>query len=913
MSRISAWITAALIGITLATAGEARAQVEVQGGPSSRYFSQWFGLERTWLGPDLFANRLQDWRLKDGWLECLEASERLPLRTVHLLTRSLGRNGTLDMSVVIGTVDRNAKPRPDALAGFLIGAGGAGIDPRITAMVHHRPARDGGLMAVVDGNGIVGFRDNESGDSEGNLWTIGGPLRSNDAPLLVPTWRKGTGFEDRPHVPIALTLAVRPEGETYTLQLEAHELDSGRFLSEATLRGIEPRQVDGSVALVSHLGPKNGQHGFRFWHWNVNGSMLRRHDDREFGPVLCTLYTVSDGTLNLTAQVGPIGPADSKVARLQTRDVRGIWKTVAAATYQPDSCTFPFSVKGWDSSKEARFRVSYDLRTGPRARETTHYEGTIRAEPWDANELVVGALTCHKVFTGGLAWNRTGIWLPHRELVDAVRHHDPDLLYFSGDQIYEGDLTPVQRKPEERAIQDYLYKWYRWCWSFGELTRERPTIVVPDDHDVYHGNIWGAGGKKAEAKDGLSAQDSGGYVMSPRFVNAVHRTQTSHLPEPVDPAPALQDISVYFTRLEYAGVSFAILSDRQFKSAPAVAIPDGKVKNGWFQNPDFDPVTQADVPGAKLLGDRQLEFLREWALDWSRKAWMKVALSQTIFTNLATLPVEAKSGSVTPSLPIQKPGGYAEGEKHAADTDSGGWPQSGRNRALRELRRARAVHIAGDQHLGATLRYGIDDFRDAGYAFSTPSIANTWPRRWFPAEPGANRDEGTPRYCGDFRDGFGNAMTVYAVANPEQTGREPARLYDRAPGYGILRFGREDRSITIECWPRWIDPSKPGAKPFEGWPIRIQQTDNDGRTPVAWLPKIRFESLVSPVVHVVDEASGEVLYATRVNGREFQPGVFAKGTYTLRYGDPDASGGKLQSRSGLVAGPREEVGELVLE
>ena len=39
-------------------------------------------------------------------------------------------------------------------------------------------------------------------------------------------------------------------------------------------------------------------------------------------------------------------------------------------------------------------------------------------------------------------------------------------------------------------------------------------------------------------------------------------------------------------------------------------------------------------------------------------------------------------------------------------------------------------------------------------------------------------------------------------------GHEPTRLYDRAPGYGIVRLERATRRITVECWPRWVDPSQ---------------------------------------------------------------------------------------------------------
>ena len=62
---------------------------------------------------------------------------------------------------------------------------------------------------------------------------------------------------------------------------------------------------------------------------------------------------------------------------------------------------------------------------------------------------------------------------------------------------------------------DYHDKWQRWCWAFRGLTRERPCITIPDDHDVYHGNVWGAGGRAAKRPD------DGGYIMPPEFVNMV--------------------------------------------------------------------------------------------------------------------------------------------------------------------------------------------------------------------------------------------------------------------------------------------------------------------------------------------------------------------------------------------------------
>jgi hypothetical protein len=365
----------------------------------------------------------------------------------------------------------------------------------------------------------------------------------------------------------------------------------------------------------------------------------------------------------------------------------------------------------------------------------------------------------------------------------------------------------------------------------------------------------------------------------------VQRTQTSHLPDPYDPTPVQQGIGVYYTDVLYGGVSFAVLEDRKFKSAPAALLPEANIWNGWPRNRDFDPQSQADVQGAELLGGRQLDFLERWANDWTAGTWMKVVLSQTLFANVATLPAGELTGSVIPSLEILSPDEYAEDERVVSDMDSNGWPQTGRNLALRAMRRGFAVHLSGDQHLGSTIQYGVDEWRDAGYALCVPSVANFWPRRWYPAEPGGNRDPAAPRYTGDYEDGFGNKITVLAVSNPSRSDKEPASLHDRAPGYGIARFKRRTREISLAAWPRWADPGR-GDGPYPGWPVTFTQVDNYRRQPVAYLPEIVVSGMEDAVVQILRDDSDEIVYTLRILGSKFVPPVYAAGSYTVRVGEP---------------------------
>ena len=891
-------------------------------------------VERVWIGPDYYGNRLQDWRLANARVEVVTGASTHSMRTLQLLTYALSEDpGALELSVRTGPIEPGGSRHENTWTGFLIGAGGDHVDYRISAMVHDWPAPDGGLIVAVDGTGKIVVRDNSTIDSPKSV-------RANistevDAwPLIDP---ETIEFTDGALEDFVLQLAAEPvdlssPNTSYRLTVTVEDAITGVGRGAATYDDIPAEHFSGNVALVSH----NSRHveknpslvnreprsfeasiatvgpGYWFQNWTARGSKLIHHPDRAFGPVMGALHTLSGGVLKMTAQMAPLGAADVRSGELQVQR-KGNWETVSTGEVINLSYTMPFRVEDWDGSVDTPYRIVYDLKVGglpSKMTETHTYKGTIRQEP-QRDDFILASMNCQhfsarpdRDASARGYWNHEGIWFPHAEVSKAVAYHNPDLLFFSGDQIYEGGLAGIVREPFDEAALDYLYHWYWFIWSFRDLMRDIPTISTPDDHDVYQGNIWGAGGKKGEASEGLTAQDSGGYTMDPRWVNAVHRTQTSHHPDAWDPTPIDQGITVWYTSMDYGGISMAVVSDRMFKSAPSVDIDQGQVVNGWFQNPGFDPATQSDVPQASFLGARQLTFLDYWAQDWSNGIWMKALLSQTLFSNLATIPDEAPSGAVLPNLAVAGPEEYIEGDKKAADADSGGWPQSGRNRALRAIRKAFAPHVAGDQHLGSTIQYGIDEFGDGPFAFVVPSVANLWPRRWYPPEAGATRQPGAPRYTGEHFDGFGNRMTVHAVANPVQSGVLPSALYDRVPGYGIIRFDKLSRNIVFEAWPRWVDPSSPDAKQFYGWPVTFNQFDNYGGE-VGYLPMLEISGLESPVLQLIDESTEEIIYTVRVPSSTFRPKIFdTEATYTIIIGEPGTSsmrtftGMKMATRDG---------------
>ena len=343
----------------------------------------------------------------------------------------------------------------------------------------------------------------------------------------------------------------------------------------------------------------------------------------------------------------------------------------------------------------------------------------------------------------------------------------------------------------------------------------------------------------------------------------VERCQTWHLPEPFDSTPVQQGIGVYYTRLRVGGVDFAILEDRKFKTGPEGTIPQLGPRPDHITDPKYDR-TAVDVPGLQLLGERQLKFLNQWTGDWTG-ARMKCVLSQTAFCGA-----------------VHMHGG--RNDRLLADLDCNGWPQSGRRAALREIRKAWAPHLCGDQHLAVVVKHGIDDFGDGPYAFTSPAIVNTIYGRWWHPEdekagPHAVANSPLP-WTGDYLDGLGNHMTMMAYANPE----DPRDELKRADGYGIARFDKAKGTVTFECWPRFANVDDGDSAQFPGWPMTVAIKDNDGRKPVGWLPELRLQNSESAVVEVIEEVTGETLYSVRTEGASFVPPVYALGNYTIKVG-----------------------------
>ncbi len=542
-----------------------------------------------------------------------------------------------------------------------------------------------------------------------------------------------------------------------------------------------------------------------------------------------TLYTVHENTLKLSAFFYPLDDWEDFEATLEIKE-NGEWITADRTKILYPGMMAAFRVEDWDDTKMYNYRVNH--------MNTAFYEGIVQKNPDDKEEITVFA------FTGNSTWRLTEegyVDDDRSDIVENIKRVQPDLLFFSGDQVYNHSR--------------HYNAWLKFGRDYGEVVSNIPTVTIPDDHDIGQGNLWGENGKVSKSRNG----SDGGYYMPVEYVKEVERAQTSHLPDPYDATPIMRDIGVYYTDLTWGGIGFAIIEDRKFKTGPEGRIPQQGPRPDHYTTADYDPEA-LDIPGVQLLGERQLRFLEDWTTDW-KDTEMKTVLSQTIFAGGAHI-----HGKINGRL--------------YADLDANGWPQTGRNKALDVIRKSYSFMLAGDQHLATVLHHGIDEWGDAGYSFCVPSIRNYYLRWWDPLEPGKNRDNGEPEIYGDFLDGFNNKVTMHAVANPTRKNE----THNRSEGFGVVKYNKRDRTITMECWPRNMDITSSDASQYEGWPITIKQTDNYSRRPVAYLPELKINK-PDQVVQVIHSGTEEVIYALRIKGNSFTPAVFAPGSYIIKVGE----------------------------
>lgn len=699
----------------------------------------WNGKGR-WIGPEWWANPLWDWeRIGNGRVRAPLAGSR----ALSLLPFEIIPDGTAFIIRTIISITSQSKSMRNvpnyAMAGFGLGRIGA-MPGYQSAAVYPRTQ----FSAVLKANGLISFPGTSAPRTRA--------LSPNSGP-------------------ITFTLKGKRKNKLVALTLTAQQRSSQVSISTV----VPVSRITGSFALITHGNRKSAESkGFPtviFSKFYTSGSMLKNFSGRKFGAIMWSQYTISKNILRLQAQLAPFDYPVLAQLTIRSLDNKKKYQTRSARSDKL-SRTVRFTIFNWDSKQGWNYAVQVKVLN-----RLHTWKGFIRQEPFLYKPFKVAAFSCDH-----------GYLFPQDDIVNHVRKQNPDFLFFAGDQIYEsfGDFRVEQFANVEIAMLDFLQKWYLFGWVWRRELATRPSVIIPDDHDVFQGNLFGDGGKTMRQRRKM-LWSSGGYLMPGPWVTAVERCNTGHLPPPFANFRTPHGLKPYYTSLTYSGVSMAVLEDRKFKTAPE----------------SFPKYARRFGAGGQLLGVAQEKFLAKWVNDW-KAASMKIAFSQTIFCNAAT--------HVGDSL-----------QRGTSIQDSGAWPIAARNRAVRLLGKGNVLSIHGDQHLGILLRQGVNAHDDAGVSFMVPGTANGYPRAWWPGLK-AGMEHSKMKFTGRFKDDAGHPVTVLAVGNPEPNKkwlkpelRPPLQLArSKGSGYGVIELNRLTKTAKFHLY-------RIGQKfdEFEGFPRKV--------------------------------------------------------------------------------------------
>ena len=300
---------------------------------------------RTWLGPALWANRLQDWRLHQGRVECVAATGPMRTRTVAVLTRELVAG---DRPARIGV--RTGLPPPARVLRVPGRAGGGRSTtgrppwsraPRARAAGSSAPTRPTAASASASTPTRPGSSPTPP------------PRHRPRRPARPGPWRRTSSWSwlipARPRpLPAAPHRHRRRRG------------DAGRGPPRRGRRAA----LTGGIALVSSSREANG--GAR--HWFAGPAPPGQGGQAAGagrGPVLGTLYTLNGPVLKLTAQLFPVGDGDPREVRLQLAPPR---RRLGGPGVAPVGPGFAAAlVTGWDGAAARRYRVLWGP-AAPRSR-----------------------------------------------------------------------------------------------------------------------------------------------------------------------------------------------------------------------------------------------------------------------------------------------------------------------------------------------------------------------------------------------------------------------------------------------------------------------------------------------------------------------------------------------------------------
>ena len=218
---------------------------------SQLFQSEWHtDPDRVWIGPEYWANPMEDWRIENGRLECVRGGNN---RNIHLLTHDTGNvEGTFAMEVRTGRLSRDDEK---GSVGFRIG---------IRDEINDCRAR------CIKGKGVdIGL--------------------SHDGLLFIGKNRSKQPIPEKALKDLRLVMRGETRGPFFLISIEALNVSTGSSYGFHAAR-LNDNGMHGNLALVNNHSQGNARFWFR--DWKVSGSKVQAHEDRAWGPILWAMHTL---------------------------------------------------------------------------------------------------------------------------------------------------------------------------------------------------------------------------------------------------------------------------------------------------------------------------------------------------------------------------------------------------------------------------------------------------------------------------------------------------------------------------------------------------------------------------------------------------------------------------------------------
>ena len=292
--------------------------------------------DRYWIGPEFWANRLQDWKIHNGRVECLNGL--MPMRTLHVIDHYISdKTGTIKMTVITGRFNDFPPMSESDWTGFLIGAGDLEMNYRARALIHKNHGNGGGIIAAINGKGYPVFIDNETG-------YIIEPASYSGNPAIITQAQ-----------PVRLVLELLPQGNQYILKITASNINTPDNNTSSSIIIDDPNRLSGNIALIANGGANNNGQSFWYTDWKVGGSKIITTTEQQYGPIMGVLYTLSHNTLKLTAQLAPVSAADEQEVTLEMVDTEtGKWKEITSTQIWLPGYIAQFRINQWNPGTDAQ-------------------------------------------------------------------------------------------------------------------------------------------------------------------------------------------------------------------------------------------------------------------------------------------------------------------------------------------------------------------------------------------------------------------------------------------------------------------------------------------------------------------------------------------------------------------------------